>query len=216
MNISNGVYKTIRMNWDAFTFPIAEGTPVSVGGVEANDSGAFGIIPQNVLERPLIPDHYILVSGAVSDFEYDLSAEALGALSDIHFIDLPNASSGGLPEVTAEDNGDVLTVVDGKWSKAAPSGGGIVYIEEIYDETLENYKLPLTYKELKTAVEAGTFFFLTTVDDWESEKEKVFRRMKSLFFDGVNGVVFEGNAGQDLAFVAVTENDYLIFNNTPS
>lgn len=37
------------------------------------------------------------------------------------------ASSGGgggsdLPEVTSDDNGDVLTVVEGAWAKAAPSG----------------------------------------------------------------------------------------------
>lgn len=30
---------------------------------------------------------------------------------------------GGLPEVTSDDNGDVLTVVNGAWSKAQPSGG---------------------------------------------------------------------------------------------
>ena len=35
-------------------------------------------------------------------------------------------SSGGssLPDVTTNDNGDVLTVVEGAWAKAAPSGGG--------------------------------------------------------------------------------------------
>ena len=35
--------------------------------------------------------------------------------------------SGGdsLPEVDASDNGDVLTVVNGQWDKATPSGGGV-------------------------------------------------------------------------------------------
>lgn len=32
--------------------------------------------------------------------------------------------SDALPAVTAADNGDVLTVVEGAWAKAAPSGGG--------------------------------------------------------------------------------------------
>lgn len=31
-----------------------------------------------------------------------------------------------LPAVSAEDNGDVLTVVEGAWAKAAPSGGDII------------------------------------------------------------------------------------------
>ena len=30
------------------------------------------------------------------------------------------ASSSGLPEVSGSDNGDVLTVVEGAWAKAAP------------------------------------------------------------------------------------------------
>ena len=42
------------------------------------------------------------------------------------------ASGGGgssLPSVTDADNGDVLTVVNGAWDKAAPSGGGDALIE---------------------------------------------------------------------------------------
>ena len=42
---------------------------------------------------------------------------------------ISTVSSGGsssLPEVTSDDNGDVLTVVEGAWAKAQPSGGGLV------------------------------------------------------------------------------------------
>ena len=123
MNISNGVYKSIRMNWGAFTFPVPEGTPVSAAGIEANNESAIGILPQSVQLKPLIPDCYVLVSGAVADMSYELSDKAVSAMAGIDFVDIPNASGGGLPAVTSDDNGDVLTVVDGVWDKAAPSGG---------------------------------------------------------------------------------------------
>lgn len=44
------------------------------------------------------------------------------------WCEIPAAESGGggLPEVSASDNGDVLTVVEGAWAKAAPSGGGVL------------------------------------------------------------------------------------------
>lgn len=49
-----------------------------------------------------------------------------------------SASGGGgaaLPEVTAEDNGDVLAVVDGVWAKSAPSAGGmVVNVTATYNE----------------------------------------------------------------------------------
>lgn len=46
-------------------------------------------------------------------------------------------SGGGLPTVTADDNGDVLTVVEGAWDKATPSGGGNIFdveYEVYYDD----------------------------------------------------------------------------------
>jgi hypothetical protein len=38
-----------------------------------------------------------------------------------------------LPEVTSSDNGDVLTVVEGAWAKATPSGGDCVVIPATYN-----------------------------------------------------------------------------------
>ena len=42
--------------------------------------------------------------------------EAIAAL-------IKSGATKELPAVTADDNGDVLTVVEGAWTNAAPSGG---------------------------------------------------------------------------------------------
>lgn len=99
MNISNGVYKSVLVNWSSFTFPVVAGTPISAAGVEANNENAIGIIPQAVTEAPLIPQHYILVSGSVSDIEYeDMSLDAIRAMHSIHFLDMAGGG-GGLPPI---------------------------------------------------------------------------------------------------------------------
>lgn len=62
-----------------------------------------------------------------------------------------------LPKVTSTDNGDVLTVVEGKWEKAVPGGGGggsfLVTIS--WDETTSDYVCDKTYAEIKAAFESG-------------------------------------------------------------
>lgn len=69
-----------------------------------------------------------------------------------------NTSGGGggsgLPAVTSEDNGDVLTVVEGEWAKAAPSGGGILWCTYSGDD-ITGYGIDKSYNEIKTAIDNG-------------------------------------------------------------
>lgn len=70
---------------------------------------------------------YVALGGNASDIPAGASnADIIALIATV-------ASGGGgggadLPAVTSEDNGDVLTVVDGAWGKAAPSGGGGVCV----------------------------------------------------------------------------------------
>ena len=62
-----------------------------------------------------------------------------------------------LPAVTADDNGDVLTVVEGEWGKAAPSAGGVMVVT--FSAAMEDDELVITadktLSELLEALEDG-------------------------------------------------------------
>jgi len=74
---------------------------------------------------------------------------------------LDNGGGGGggsdLPAVSAADNGDVLTVVNGQWDKAAPSGGGggVLVVHATYDELTETSTLDKTAQEISSAFQNG-------------------------------------------------------------
>lgn len=56
---------------------------------------------------------YVAMGGAAEDVEnLSLNAEVIKALADVASA----ITSALLPEVTAADDGKVLTVVDGKWA----------------------------------------------------------------------------------------------------
>lgn len=60
-----------------------------------------------------------------------------------------------LPAVTSEDNGDVLTVVNGEWDKAAPSGGGGVLDVNITTTDWTHGTSDKTSAEIASAINAG-------------------------------------------------------------
>ena len=53
-------------------------------------------------------------------------------VKDLTFRVADLEDGGTLPAVTSSDNGDVLTVVNGEWDKASPSGGGGVSIDLLW------------------------------------------------------------------------------------
>lgn len=104
-------------------------------------------------------------SSPITRTEQYLNAMATGDASGIpsapitreeQYLDYIAQNGGGgssdLPAVTAEDNGDVLTVVDGAWAKAAPSGG-ILLVTETLDDII--YTLNKTWQEILNAATDG-------------------------------------------------------------
>lgn len=63
-----------------------------------------------------------------------------------------------LPVVTADDNGDVLTVVEGAWAKSAPSGGGGLLVETTFvdvSEYVKGFKSNISADDIIDAIKSG-------------------------------------------------------------
>ena len=76
-------------------------------------------------------------------------------------------SGGLLPEVTAEDDGDVLTVVSGAWAKATPSGGdgGVLFATITQDENTGDSTLDKSYNDLIGAINSGKLIYAKWVGE---------------------------------------------------
>ena len=84
-----------------------------------------------------LQDYYVKLGGSLTDTSADIAdGEAVGnytTIPDVIEACVQKAGSGGgsaLPAVTADDNGSVLSVVNGSWDKAdAPSGYAVFTLE---------------------------------------------------------------------------------------
>ena len=111
---------------------------------------------------------------ALKDVYTELGGSAATVASmqtDAEVIEALSALVGStieLPAVTSDDNGDVLTVVEGAWAKATPSAGTNTVIFNATALALDpNSKITLgnskTVKDIKGAVATGASVLVRTV-----------------------------------------------------
>ena len=110
-----------------------------------------------------------------------------------------NTRSGGgssLPAVTSDDNGNVLTVVEGEWAKAAPSGGGsdifVVHFEVTWDEGTQSAVVTCdkTAAEIAAAGDAGKLIIGKALM-MQTEPERTSFDVVAYTYDGNPYVTFE-------------------------
>lgn len=127
---------------------------------------------------------YVKLGGTLSDIaDLDTDAEIIDAIEDLNFKELPS--------VTADDNGDVLTVVSGAWAKAsvptelpsvtAEDEGDVLTVNSSGEWAAETPEVDVlqvattgdpsaptltkTYKEIDDALDAGKFVYLVSTYD---------------------------------------------------
>ena len=106
-----------------------------------------------------------------------------------------------LPAVTSDDNGDVLTVVEGAWDKAAPGGGGgsVLLIHN------DNNVLDKTFKEIQDASRIGAVILLS-----DSETQTMH---SYLYETNINGNEYQvGFDNGTMYFITDSEDGYPALN----
>ena len=150
---------------------------------------------------------YASLGGDISDLAAVDDITAI--LNAIAALDTVKKISGGsdLPAVTSDDNGDVLTVVDGAWNKAAPSGSSDVFLFTIDENTGAANK---TWNEFKAALGQGKIVLYSWEDENSAGQTGIIAAMR---VTGAYGLFVEGqdiSSDQPVA-VASSSDDYPVF-----
>ena len=78
-------------------------------------------------------------------------------------LSVVGGGSSSLPEVTSEDNGDVLTVVEGAWAKAKNEGNIFIVTFTETDEQ-SNYVSDKTFEEIEEAYNNGKIILCNIIN----------------------------------------------------
>lgn len=153
ISISNGLYKSIAIDWANITLPLNAGTPVSLAGAVSNDGDAVGLVPQTYKEVPLMPEIYVLVGGDVDlneiedTFGDELESAAIKAMDGIRFYGTDGTpaegKSGDEPtgnrviDIAAdEETGDLFVSMTAGEIIEAMNNGELVIIFDAQDDGL--------------------------------------------------------------------------------
>ena len=114
------------------------------------------------------------------------------------------AGGGGgseLPEVTADDNGDVLTVVEGAWAKAEPAGGGALVVNITWDDQ-DVGTADKTAGEIMEAAQSGLVIFVEQLPGVE------YIMTHTLLTAHHEEGLYEFGVAGDMMFSASSSTDY--------
>lgn len=193
ISISNGLFKSIAIDWANITLPLNAGTPVSLAGAVSNDGDAVGLVPQTYKEVPLMPEIYVLVGGDVDlneiedTFGDELESAAIKAMDGIRFF------ADGTP-------------AEGK-SGDEPTGNRVIDVAA--DETTGDLFVSKTAGEIIEAMNNGE---LVIVSGEMIEGSEVFGLVMNIILqwqEGDDGYTFTTIGGDVLT--AATEDDYPVF-----
>ena len=114
-----------------------------------------------------------------------------------------------LPMVSSDDNGDVLTVVDGKWSDAAPGGGGgggggvfpVVITQTVTpgNPPTVSFSADKTFAEIVAAKEAGQLVSVSVVNG-----PNTFSTGVSFFESAIVCEFFQTAGNTSMAYATIT------------
>lgn len=126
-------------------------------------------------------------------------AEGLNAVAEA----IGGGGGSSLPAVTSEDNGDVLTVVNGEWNKATPSGGSAepLYVNVVLDENGYS-EADKTFSEIHTAIQANKQVFV----NWSNPNDTQGFTIKEANHIPLNNIMHDLE-GSILHFICIFPGD---------